>query len=434
LQKRKKEEKGNMSDKKSIEELTKKVKGHSSDDLKGGSMEGKKVHEREDELIKCPEIIEVMNTSKAGYPVDYVIRLYPKSVAVSLYKIGPDLEIQNRFYKELDADFESIRIKKQIEDYLKEIKDIIDAYRGVSDIETWDLMNTKDISNRMSEKGKKIKAVGRSLDEYLSLSQQLSEELTEGTQDKCIWIFCEDNEVFSLWEWIYYENSSSGERFFWGDKFLLIRVPKGYKSKKINKLIINKSLLLLDGEEYSIKQKEFLMEKLKKPLTVIPIKEEQSNPSLHRQSRRLNNKSNSGSFDAIFVVAQEASEKIQNYLTKVVKTESDSAKFVFLNTCKCPSCIFANNETMPTPWIGTSFEIDSYFSYHLAKYFYDELLNDNGKTVAEAFKEGKKRSKNLLEHDLGLKNDWRHAYVICGNPFGQVDRRGVNVVVKEARR
>lgn len=78
-------------------------------------------------------------------------------------------------------------------------------------------------------KEEKVKNCGQLLNGLISEKTKLKEELqNENDKIKNVVICCKDEDIDYVWEWIYWKEKKffGADKFFWGDKFHIVRIPR----------------------------------------------------------------------------------------------------------------------------------------------------------------------------------------------------------------
>lgn len=405
------------------------------------SLKGSFIATTEISTISSNKVLaEVMETCKGGYQVDYFIHVYQdpqksEDIVFDLYSqlsAPPPLRVTKKLkVKDLK------KIKERIEEDLSKINNSIRDSCGVCEVRELENLNSEEmviLKSKIKNKIDDIKTAGKELAKYLPSPLQPSNVITKDPQNhdenKWMWIFCEDVEVFDIWEWIYSELfNNNGEEEFLGDTFSIIRVSKDYKfNNEITNFTINKSstLLLIDGDSYATMQREYFR-------GIIPVlKEIKLKYDLIRNFKLLlHRKPNRKGFDILHLAVGGVKNK-RHYLENITGTVK--ANFVFFNICECENVSdkfrseekfingLAKNKGIAIPWIRTCFKIDGYFAYHFAREFYGVFLNEE-KNVAEAVRDAKKKSNEYSKKLFGFENVWRLAYAMGGNPFACAIRK-----------
>jgi hypothetical protein len=96
----------------------------------------------------------------------------------------------------------------------------------------------------------KVISFGKKVYDTLLVNKKISNGSDETSG---VWIYCIDEMIYPIWEWLYDED----RKFFWGDKFHIVRIPNGCDMAKectLNELIIleDKTPQTKDTAEYRI--------------------------------------------------------------------------------------------------------------------------------------------------------------------------------------
>lgn len=230
--------------------------------------------------------------------------------------------------------------------------------------------------------------------------------ITEITGD--IWIYCEDEYIEPLWEWLY-------TTFFWGHKFHIFRIPVNCDFSVSDFEVQNFAFL----KDESCKRASTLSNKIHGSLKSILTCPNRSLQSLEYDDLK--------SYDCINISAKKETFEEKTFNKIIAKISSRIAesnkklnlKFLFLNTfCEATSRMHPSPAELisvlsPLAWVDCSLEISEKNAKNFILKFYkatkDSLKNNKEANVVEIFETIR---KELIEQG----GFWPFGYIIRGNP------------------
>ena len=249
---------------------------------------------------------------------------------------------------------------------------------------------------------------------------------------KRVWIYCDSEDVNSIWEWLYFspktsDNAKNEQKrprhrcifkrkqripdngFFWGDRFFLVRVSKNYLFQEELTFKTDELAFLRDSSWPYVGNEENYLDLCMKKCEPIDYNYDKP-PEFNNQNYK---------WAHIALCAEKLNEECS--LDEISLPEGNNKLyFLFLNICKCDQNLrSAFVDKFPTKaWIDTSSEVSkkNVENCNFSNYFYQEFCK-NGKNVVEAATE----ARNRIDTE-GSKNLWRLAYVVNGNPYIKAER------------
>jgi hypothetical protein len=261
-----------------------------------------------------------------------------------------------------------------------------------------------------------IEGLGGKFHEAFIPDAEIRAEL-EGANINWVWIDCRQEEINPFWEWLHTNKKENKRGYFWGDEYIIIRLPKNCEFDNSNYPYQIKSIAMISDYGCScITEDDECFRDLPNVSSIMF-------EDIKNESVNLND------YDCIHLVGSGA-VVTEDLLSPCARALSNcNLKFLFLN-------IRAPNDNHSTPnhdlivrlkelftrsaeiWIDTSWDLPDERAPHFVKYFYNEPW-DNEKNVASvATKARKKIEEN--EKKLGCKKFLRHAYVVKGNPCAEI--------------
>jgi hypothetical protein len=265
---------------------------------------------------------------------------------------------------------------------------------------------------RDEERTYRVKKDGGKLNIYLMSKEKKLNSYLRGKRvlpNECdsmcgVWIYCDDEFIKPLWEWLYTEEN------FWGDEFAIVRIQEGCDMADYQ---VNSEVIILADDStgdllgYAQDLKKELNKAGVSVCSVIPP----SDTELDISSDCI-----------IYAAGVDAYKKYKNKLEVFF---SDRKEILFWNLY--PSSPLQLEE-LPATWLDSRFEglhIPKAFTLCFVKTFFDvlkELLKEvNGANeerevrVAEILR---KTREKMISNQKGsqFNNLWRLAYILNGNP------------------
>jgi hypothetical protein len=238
-----------------------------------------------------------------------------------------------------------------------------------------------------------------------TIQAKLKEELQSDNKIKDVWVFCEEKHIDYLWEWIYWENAT--ERFFWGDRFHICRIPNDIAGNEFKELTctIENGVAIIDTFCDSARIDSALFKS-------------QPNWVIIELQNELDELKKLGNVDYIHVVIHVKTierdsntdiELLSSKLEKFLKTKKP--KFLFLNIRGTGDNriigIFKKIFTDKVPiWIDTNLDLEDNAKISFTQDFYKILRESKDREIAEVVTEARNTCNSFC----------RLAYVIKGSP------------------
>ncbi len=212
---------------------------------------------------------------------------------------------------------------------------------------------------------------------------------SEDDKVRGVWIFCENEDIDPIWEWLYGEK----ERFFWGDEFHIVRIPKGCDISE--KCTLNE-LITFEDDSLSGTTGECMC------------------GSFMRKLKKLKHVSKSRSLEVLIKNHKEYNEDSKNsmlyFQMPLTAVEQKKVEMIFCKE-KNKNLILdlhtqlTNFGNYPSTWINSSFKVETPQSSCFFKYFcevLDEHLGNPEETnIAKIVTETRKKVCGQELNDQG---------------------------------